>query len=167
MRRARQTPSHANRTRCSAARPTVGDPQADEDQQIQCIKRRATAKARGIMSTDGSPASELVALWMTYAQHSRLAARTQDTNGDTFGAQLSQARADIRQAAAELLVATPDPQQAAAEMHRRATALWELDLPFVGFDAAAVTYTKARVWQDCARTINPALSEVQARLEWS
>jgi hypothetical protein len=119
------------------------------------------------MSADGSPASELVALWTTYAQHSRLAARTQDTSGDTFGAQLSQARADIRQAAAELLVATPDPHQAAAEMHRRATALWELDLPFVGFDAAAVTYTKARVWQACARTINPTLSEVQARLEWS
>jgi hypothetical protein len=149
----------AERSRRTRPTRAVDDPQADEDQQVQHIKCRTDAV--------DSPASELGKLWMTYAQHCRLAATTQDASGDTFGALLNRTRAEVRQAAAELLSAFPDPEQAAAEMHRRATTLWQLDLPLIGFDAAAVTYTKARIWQDCARTVNPTLPVVQARLEWS
>ncbi len=51
-------------------------------------------------------------------------------------------------------------------MHRRATALWQSDLPLVGYDEAAIAYTKARIWQNCAQAIDPALPEVQPKLEW-
>ncbi|HYS40204.1 MAG TPA: hypothetical protein VEO01_31695 [Pseudonocardiaceae bacterium] len=52
-------------------------------------------------------------------------------------------------------------------MYRRATSLWLRDLPFVGFDVAAIAYTKARIWQDCAWAIDPTLPEVQPRLDWA
>jgi len=51
-------------------------------------------------------------------------------------------------------------------MHRRATALWQSDLPLVGYDEAAIAYTKARIWQHCAQSIDPGLSEVQPKLTW-
>ena len=86
--------------------------------------------------------------------------------GDTFGSALSLARAEVRALAAELLAASAMPEDAAKEMHRRATALWQRDLPLVGFDPAAVAYARARIWQDCARAIDPSLPEVQPRLTW-
>jgi hypothetical protein len=54
-------------------------------------------------------------------------------------------------------------------MHRRAAALWQRDLPFApltGFDQAAIDYTQARIWQDCAQSIEPGLPEVQPKLDW-
>ncbi len=106
-------------------------------------------------------------LWRSYAQMNQRNAGALQRCGDEFGAQLCLARAAVRQAAAELLAASNTGQGAATEMHRRATALWQLDLPFVGFDTAAVQYVKARTWQDCSWALDPGLPEVQPRLEWA
>jgi hypothetical protein len=110
--------------------------------------------------------SDLVALWLDYAQRNKHGAAVQQASGDLFGALLSTARADVRTQAAELLAASAAPAAAAVEMHRRATALWQSDLPLIGFDAAAIAYTKARIWQSCAQAIEPGLTEVQPKLEW-
>jgi hypothetical protein len=74
------------------------------------------------------------------------------------------ARAEIRALAADLLAVSASPTAAAVEMHRRATALWQSDLPLIGFDVAAIAYTQARTWQDCAQTIEPGLPDVQPKL---
>ena len=110
--------------------------------------------------------SDLVARWLDYAQRNKHCAAVERASGDVFGAQLSTARADIRTKAAELLAASATPAAAAVEMHRRATALWQSDLPFIGYDAAAIAYTQARIWQNCAQAIEPGLPEVQPKLEW-
>jgi hypothetical protein len=55
-------------------------------------------------------------------------------------------------------------------MHRKAAALWQSDLPLAplaGFEEAAVAYTQARIWQDCAQTIEPELPDVQPKLDWT
>ena len=106
----------------------------------------------------------MVALWLDYAHRNKLNAAVLSATGDAFGAQLSMARADIRTKAAELLAASATPAAAAVEMHRRATALWQSDLPIIGYDAAAIAYTQARIWQNCARAIEPGLPEVQPKL---
>lgn len=110
--------------------------------------------------------SELVARWLHYALCNKRSAVIQQAIGDMFGAALCLARAEVRAAAAELLVACATPAVAAVEMQRRATALWVRELPIIGYDAAAVEYTKARIWQDCAWAIDPSLPEVQPRLTW-
>ena len=110
--------------------------------------------------------TDLVALWLDYARRNKWQAVVEQNTGDVFGASLSRARAKVRTDAAELLAASATPQEAAVEMHRRATALWQPDLPLVGFDAAAIAYTKARTWQQCAQSIDPALPEVQPKLTW-
>lgn len=107
-----------------------------------------------------------MAVWHGYAGRNKLLAAAYRACGDVFGAELCLARATVRLAAAELLAACASPEDAAREMHRRATALWQRDLPFVGFDAAAVQYVQARIWQDCAHMIDPSLPQVQPRLEW-
>jgi hypothetical protein len=122
------------------------DPQRDEDEHIKNVRARS-------------------ALWYRYAQMNRLNADTLEWSGDRFGARLCLARAAVRQAAAELTLAST-PHDAATEMHRRAAALWQLDLPFAGFDEAAVHYVEARTWQDCARALDPSLPVVQPRLAW-
>jgi len=112
--------------------------------------------------------SDLVARWLDYAHRNKLNAALQESTGDTFGARLCRARAEVRAQAAELLAASATPAAAAVEMHRRATALWQSDLPLVplvGFDAAAIAYTQARIWQHCAHTIDPGLPDVQPKLE--
>lgn len=106
------------------------------------------------------------ARWLDYARRNRLNADIRAQAGDTFGAELSMARAEVRRAAAELLLASASVLAAAQEMHRRAIAHSCRDLPLIGFDAAALDYTRARSWQDCAWTIDPTLPEVQARLVW-
>jgi hypothetical protein len=121
------------------------DPQEDEDLHVKAVQS---------------------ALWLDYAVRNNANARVRAQEGDEFGASLSQARGDVRRAAAKLLLVSETAMDAAAEMHRRATALWLRDLPFVGFDAAAVQYTAARIWQDCAMAIDPTLPEVQAKLTW-
>jgi hypothetical protein len=110
--------------------------------------------------------TDLVARWLDYAQRNKHGAAVERASGDVFGAQLSTARADIRTKAAELLAASATPAAAAVEMHRRATALCQSDLPFIGYDAAAIVYTQARIWQNCAQAIEPGLPEVQPKLEW-
>jgi hypothetical protein len=57
-----------------------------------------------------------------------------------------------------------EPAEAAKEMHKRATALWQHHLPLIGYDEAALKYTEARTWQDSARAIDPSLPIVQPRL---
>jgi hypothetical protein len=110
--------------------------------------------------------TDWVALWLDYAQRNKHGAAVHRASGDVFGAKLSTARADVRTKAAELLAASATPAAAAVEMHRRATALWQSDLPFIGYDAAAIVYTRARIWQNCAQAIEPGLPEVQPKLEW-
>lgn len=110
--------------------------------------------------------TDLVALWLDYARRNKWQAVVEQNTGDVFGAQLSMARAEIRELAAELLATSATPADAAKEMHRRATALWQSDLPLVGYDEAAIAYTKARIWQNCAQAIEPGLPEVQPRLAW-
>jgi hypothetical protein len=110
--------------------------------------------------------TDLVALWLDYAQRNKWQAVVEQNTGDVFGAALSLARAEIRALAAELLAASAMPHEAAVEMHRRATALWQSDLPLVGYDEAAIDYTKARIWQHCAQAIDPGLPEVQPKLTW-
>jgi hypothetical protein len=108
----------------------------------------------------------LIALWLDYAKSGRIKANGLRRNGDFFGAELCVARAAVRQEAAQLLRRNDDPVAAAALMLRRAAQLWLPDLPFVGFDEAAIDYTSARTWQGCARTIDPSLPVVQKRLIW-
>ena len=108
--------------------------------------------------------TDLVALWSSYAVSNKWLAAVQQRSGDEFGATVSLARAEARAAAAELLTASATPEDAAVEMYRRATALWVRELPIIGFDLAAIEYTKARIWQDCAQAIDPSLPEVQPKL---
>jgi hypothetical protein len=108
--------------------------------------------------------TDLVAQWLDYAHRNKLNAAVQESTGDAFGARLCLARAEVRIKAAELLAASATPAVAAVEMHRRATALWQSDLPLIGYDAAAIAYTQARIWQNCAQTIEPGLPEVQPKL---
>jgi hypothetical protein len=110
--------------------------------------------------------NDLVALWLDYARRNKWQAVVERNMGDVFGASLSMARAKVRTDAAELLAASVTSQEAAVEMHRRATTLWQSDLPLIGYDEAAIAYTKARIWQHCARSIDPGLPEVQPKLEW-
>lgn len=109
---------------------------------------------------------ELIARWLRYAVRGRSNAMARSRTGDMFGARLSLARAEVREEAAEILRRAPDPLAAAAIMHRRASDLWLPDLPLIGFDQAAIQYTQARVWQDCARTVDPNLPIVQPKLDW-
>ena len=114
--------------------------------------------------------SDWVARWRDYAHRNKLSAALQERTGDAFAARLCLARAEVRAQAAELLAASATPAAAAMEMHRRAAALWQSDLPLAplaGFDAAAIAYTQARIWQDCAHTIQPGLPEVQPKLDWT
>jgi hypothetical protein len=112
--------------------------------------------------------TDWVALWRDYAHRNMLSAAVQAGIGDAFGARLCLARAEVRAQAAELLAASA-MAVAAVEMQRRAAALWQSDLPLaplVEFDAAAIAYLQARIWQDCAQSIEPGLPEVQPKLDW-
>jgi hypothetical protein len=112
--------------------------------------------------------TDWVALWLGYAHRTKMSAVVQDGTGDAFGARLCLARAEVRTQAAALLAASATPAAAAAEMHRRAAALWQSELPLVPlveFDEAAIAYTQARIWQDCAQSIEPGLPQVQPKLD--
>lgn len=107
----------------------------------------------------------LVDRWLRYAAANTLRAAHERRDGDLFGAELAVARGEVRRAAAGLLRKLADnPDQAAKLMHDQAKTLWIVSSPIIGFDEAAVKYTKARTWQDCARTIDPALPVVQPKL---
>ncbi len=110
--------------------------------------------------------SALIAQWMRYSAADRIRAQTRAREGDLFGAELAVARGEVRKAAALLLQQLrDDPLGAARLMHREAAAIWVAYLPLIGFDPVALTYTRARTWQDCARTIDPSLPIVQKRLD--
>lgn len=107
----------------------------------------------------------LIEQWNGYASANRMRAHLDERGGDTFGARLHRARAEVRQAAAEMLTAMrSEPIAAAKAMHNNARQLRQHHWPFAGFDQTAVNYTRARTWQDCAKAIDPSLPEVQPRL---
>jgi hypothetical protein len=107
----------------------------------------------------------LVEQWRLYAKANQAQASLNRQTGDQFGSELCLARGAVRLAAADLLEQRRDDSMAAArEMHQNAQGLRQHHWPFVGFDQAAIRYTQARTWQDCAKAIDPSLPEVQPRL---
>lgn len=107
----------------------------------------------------------LIEQWRLYAKANRAAANENKPKGDNFGAELCLARGAVRLAAADLLEQfRDDPMAAAKAMHKNAGQLRQHHWPFVGFDQAAIQYTQARTWQDCAKAIDPGLPEVQPKL---
>lgn len=107
----------------------------------------------------------LIEQWRLYAKANRRVANENRAKGDQFGADLCLARGAVRLAAANMLEQhRDDPEAAAKEMHKNAQGLRQHHWPFVGFDEAAIRYTKARAWQDCAKAIDPSLPEVQPKL---
>jgi hypothetical protein len=85
------------------------------------------------------------------------------TIGDEFAATLIEARRDVRREALDLVhkQRAEDLPATARLMHERAIQHHVRDSPIVGFDEAAVRYTKARTWQACAWQLDPDLPEVQ------
>jgi hypothetical protein len=107
----------------------------------------------------------LIEQWRLYAKANQAAAKENRATGDQFGAELCLARGSVRLAAADMLeLHRDDPMAAAKQMHKNAGQLRQHHWPFVGFDEAAIRYTKARTWQDCAKAIDPGLPEVQPKL---
>ncbi len=107
----------------------------------------------------------LIEQWKLYAKANRVHANAQRASGDLFGAELCLARGAVRLAAAEMLDRfRDDPAGAARNMHNKAKELHQHHWPFVGFDEAALKYTKARTWQDCAKAVDPSMPEVQQKL---
>ena len=107
----------------------------------------------------------LIEQWRLYAKANRARAGDNRAKGDQFGAELCLARGAVRLAAADLLERhKDDPLVAARLMHKTAGELRQHHWPFVGFDKAAIQYTQARTWQDCAKAIDPSLPEVQPKL---
>ncbi|HEX3783724.1 MAG TPA: hypothetical protein VHX38_29020 [Pseudonocardiaceae bacterium] len=108
----------------------------------------------------------MVAQWLRYATANRSLSDLRLKDGDYFGAELALGRSEVRRAAAKMLAEAQDPLEAAKRMHEQARLHWQHDLPLIGFDEAAVRYTRTRTWQDCARAIDPSLPVVQPLLEW-
>ena len=108
----------------------------------------------------------LIEQWRLYAKANQVHANARTgPSGDNFGAELCLARGAVRLAASEMLERLrDDPMTAAKNMHKRAGELRQHHWPFVGFDKAAIQYTQARTWQDCAKAIDPSLPEVQPKL---
>jgi hypothetical protein len=129
----------------------VPDPQLDEDTLIQRVR-------------DGAhEARKLVETWRGYAANSRSRAAIAHQLGNEFDQRLWGARAKTRDAAAQVLL-TQNPAEAAAAMMNKAKECHVKTPPLIGYDEAAVDYTRARVWQDCAWGIDSSLPEVQP--EW-
>jgi len=108
---------------------------------------------------------DLAALWEEYALSGRAHANLLEQRGDSFGATLRLARAEVREAAAKLLRESADPSEAAKIMHDNVRQFLVRDFPLAGFDPVAIDYTKARTWQDCARAVDPTLPEIQPRID--
>lgn len=130
--------------------PPSPDPQVDEDVLIQRI-RTASKAALAMAET-----------WRGYAAGQRLRAAIDRQRGEPFDADLKDARAGVRTAAADLLLSGP-PAEAAQEMMHRAAAFVVREPPLMGYDQAARQYTLARSWQWCAQQIDPTLPEIQPR----
>lgn len=127
----------------------VPDPQLDED---TVIRRAAAVTVR-----------TLVERWHGYATYDQTRARLLRSAGDEFGASLREVGATTRLAAAGLLAKTVPTEVAeiAGVMLANAKGCHVREAPLMGFDRAARDYTRARVWQACAREIDPSLPEVQ------
>ncbi|HEX3785588.1 MAG TPA: hypothetical protein VHX38_38540 [Pseudonocardiaceae bacterium] len=106
----------------------------------------------------------LVAQWRLYAKTNKVRADLLRKDGDSFGMDLCIARGEVRGLAAELLQRSTNYLDAAAIMHQKARELWQHNLPLIGFDSAAIQYTRCRTWQDCALALDPSLPIVQPKL---
>lgn len=126
----------------------VVDPQVDVDDAVERIKAQA------------GEVRALVERWRSWAAASRSLAAIDRRLGKDFDAALKLTRATARDAAAALLLSQA-PADAAAEMLGTANGLSVRTPPLIGYDRAAVEYTAARTWQDCAWSIDPSLPEVQ------
>jgi hypothetical protein len=67
----------------------------------------------------------------------------------------------VRDQAAALLREVADREETAGLMLHNAIKYSVRTPPFVGYDEAAVCYTRARTWQACARELDRSLPEVQ------
>lgn len=81
-------------------------------------------------------------------------------HGESYGRQLSLARACVYAAAADLVDELGE-RAAVAEMLTRASRLRVLTPPMAGFDPAGLRYIEARGWQFCAQHIDPGVPVVQ------
>lgn len=127
----------------------ASDPQLDED---AVVRRAAAVTVR-----------QLVERWHGYATYDKTKAQQLHRAGDEFGASLREVGATIRLAAASLLAKTMPTEVAeiAGVMLANAKGCHVREAPLMGFDRAARDYTRARVWQACAREIDPTLDEIQ------
>lgn len=107
--------------------------------------------------------TEIVIRWLGWAASAKNRAHLLMQHGDRFDASLKIARGQVRAEAAVLLRETPDAEKAAALMMQRAVAASVRTPPMVGYDEAAVSYTRARTWQACAWELYPGMHEVQPR----
>lgn len=118
-----------------------------------------------MMATSSVAVSETVTRWRTWAAQAFVHASRLEQQGERFDAQLKRARASVRAQAADILRSTPDLAKAGDEMIRYAIRYSVRIAPLIGFDEAAVKYTRARTWQACAWELDPDLPVVQPR--WS
>lgn len=135
-----------------ASGAAVPDPQTDEDDHVQHVRRRY----RLATPVD---VKELVRTWHAWAAYCCTRAHHADSH---FAAQLLLTRAAVREEAAKLLLSGP-PGEAARLMMQNAAAHMQRHAPLIGYDRAACEYTRARSWQFCAWMIDPDLPEVQPR----
>jgi hypothetical protein len=107
----------------------------------------------------------IVARWRAWAISGYASAQiARHKGGDEFGAQLIEARREVRLQAVVLLLGSRDVRATATWMHKRAIELHVPPTsPFIGFDEVALKYTRARTWQACAWDLDPDLPEAQAR----
>jgi hypothetical protein len=104
---------------------------------------------------------QIMSQWRAWAAQAAVFAGTLERHGERFDGSLKRARGNVRKQAALLLRETPDRHAAADLMVRNAIRHSVLHAPMIGYDEAAVSYTKARTWQACALELNPDLPEVQ------
>lgn len=84
--------------------------------------------------------------------------------GDPYAVELSLARAAIYREAADL-VDDRGELEGAKIMLDHAARLRVLTPPLVGFDAAGLSYIRARAWQFCAQHLDAAAPTVQPAWE--
>lgn len=106
--------------------------------------------------------ADLAAQWRSYLDFARAGERIDTHREDLFGAALNTARAEVLLGALELIHKNKPLEDAAAELMKSALHYSVRTPPLIGYDEAAINYTKARKLQQCAWDIDPDLSQVQA-----
>lgn len=114
------------------------------------------------MTVTTADITAMIDRWQAWASGLNHHAQALRGIGETFDADLKQARATVRRAAAALL-RTTEPREASMLMHRNAIEASIRIPPLIGYDQAALDYTRARTWQACAWDLDPNLPEVQPR----